>query len=73
MQIVRADNLSLQLRPCPSVRITGLLLKDILVKEIGTLKYPGARPFVRYAIEEMAPRYIHINQEDGSILEVRMR
>jgi hypothetical protein len=39
---------------CPSARITGLRHKGVLVKEIGTLKYAGAQPFVRYAIEETA-------------------
>jgi len=56
---------------CPSARITGLRHKGVLVKEIGTLKYPGARPFVRYAIEETAPknRYEVIN---GVMTEIRV-
>jgi hypothetical protein len=58
---------------CPSARITGLRHKGVLVKEIGTLKYTGARPFVRYAIEEAAPKYRYIPQADGSMLEVAVR
>ena len=35
---------------CPSARITGLRRKGVDVEEIGKLKYPGARPFTKYAI-----------------------
>lgn len=35
---------------CPSARITGLRNKGVDVQEIGKVKYPGARPFTRYAI-----------------------
>jgi hypothetical protein len=38
----------------PSARITGLRHKGVLMKELGTAKYAGARPFVRYLIEETA-------------------
>ncbi len=52
---------------CPSARITGLRHKGVLVKEIGTMKYPGARPFVRYAIEDAKPRQIVEQLPNGSV------
>lgn len=38
---------------CPSARITGLRNKGVPVREVGTVKYPGARPFTKYAIGPM--------------------
>jgi hypothetical protein len=55
---------------CPSARITGLRHKGVLVKEIGTLKYPGARPFIRYAIEEASPRFRY-ELINGVMTEIR--
>jgi hypothetical protein len=44
---------------CPSARITGLRNKGIVVTTIGQKKYPGARPFEMYAVEDIKPRYTY--------------
>lgn len=43
---------------CPSARITGLRNKGVEVLEVGTEKYPGARPFVKYAIGNPPPQRV---------------
>ena len=37
---------------CPSARITALRHKGVPIKNVGQIKYPNARPFEQYLIDE---------------------
>jgi hypothetical protein len=55
---------------CPSARITGLRNKGVTVLSIGQKKYPGARPFEMYAVEEVRkPRQVIEYLPNGTVRE----
>jgi hypothetical protein len=55
---------------CPSGRITEMR-KLGLIEEIGTLKYPGSRAFVRYAAKEQRPRFQYV-EPNGVMYEITL-
>lgn len=55
---------------CPSGRISELRSLGVKIEEIGTLKYPGSKAFVQYAIgKPLQKRTQHIEIVDGRAIE----
>lgn len=58
---------------CPSARITGCATKGWRSGRIGQKKYPGSRPFVMYAVNDIKPRYAYeFDPVKGVVMERRM-